>query len=126
MPIGKEVGSVSMKGTSITKGVDAAGHHTFVLNLEGTVTGGWTGTVIMTMNITTSDNSSGTYTASAVAYLADGSVIPSSGSGLTRALGGHKWRLNGLGLLADGTQLAIEGDMELATRSFNAKLHEIT
>ena len=40
MPIGKEVGSYSLKSTSISKSVDAAGNHVFVQNMEGTVSGG--------------------------------------------------------------------------------------
>lgn len=115
-----------MKSTSITKDVDSAGNHTFVLNMEGTVKGGWAGTVLMTMTAVTADNKTGTYTASSAAYLTDGSVITSSGSGVSLAIGGHKWQINGTVLLSDGTPLALEGELELASRSLNAKVFAIS
>ena len=125
MPIGKEVASFSMKSTSLTKGIDSAGNHTFVINLEGTVTGGWSGTVLSTMTVTTPDMKSGTYSTCAAAYLADGSVLTGNGNGVFHALGGHKWRLNSVDLISDGTRLAAESEMSLADRSLNGKLFPI-
>ena len=75
MPIGKEIGSYSAKATSITKDVDAAGNSVFVLNLEGSVSGGWNGTVLSTLITTTGDFEAGTYTSSVSVYLEDGSVV---------------------------------------------------
>lgn len=122
MPIGKEAGSFALKSTSMTKGVDSAGNHTFVVNLEGTVSGGWSGTVLTTMHVTTADMKSGTYSTCGAAYLADGTVISGNGNGVIGALGGHKWRLNSVDLFSDGSRVAIESEMSLADRSVKGKL----
>ena len=126
MPIGKEVGSFSTNSTSITKGVDSAGNHTFALNLEGTVTGDWNGTVLVTLTCTTPDFKSGTFTTDAAAYLEDGNVITASGNGVIAALGGHRWRLNGVERISDGSRDAFEGEIDLASRSYNGKMYEVT
>lgn len=126
MPIGKEIGSYSAKATSITKDVDGAGNSVFVLNLEGTVSGGWKGTVLSTLITTTGDFEAGTYTSSVSVYLDDGSVVSGEGTGVLKSLGGHKWQLNGTDLVSDGTCIASEGVMTLADRSLTGKIFEIT
>jgi hypothetical protein len=109
----------------MTKGVDSAGNHTFVMNMEGTVTGGWDGTVLLTMIATTPDIKNGTYTSSAAVYLEDGSIITGNGGGVFAALGGHKWQTNGVDLLSDGSRIAVEGEIDLANRSYNGKIYEV-
>ena len=94
--------------------------------MDGTVTGGWNGTVIATMTATTADFKSGTYTIDAAAYLEDGIVITGSGSGVFETLGGHSWRLNGVDIISDGTCVASEGELDLASRSYNGKMFEMT
>ena len=126
MPIGNEIASFSTNTTSMTKGVDSAGNQTFDMNMEGEVTGAWNGTVLLTMIATTPDVKNGTYTISSAAYLEDGSVVMGEGSGVFGALGGHKWQVNGVGLLEDGGRFAAEGEIDLASRSYNGKIYEIT
>ena len=82
MPIGKEVGSYSVNATSIEKEVDAAGNSVFTLNFEGTVSGGWNGSVLSTMTSTTGDYQTGTYSSTVSVYLKDGSVVTGAGSGV--------------------------------------------
>jgi hypothetical protein len=126
MPIGKEIGSFSLTSTSMTKGVDSTGNHTFVMNMEGQVSGGWNGTVLATIIATTADINTGSYTISVAVYLDDGEVLTGSGCGIIRSLGGHKWRLNGVDLISDGTCIASEGDLELATRTYSGNVFELT
>ena len=75
MAFGKEVASFAMQSTSMTKGTDSAGNHTFDMNMEGTVSGAWSGTILLTMIGTTADFQNGTYTADNAAYLDDGTVL---------------------------------------------------
>ena len=126
MAFGKEVASFSTKTTSMTKSVDSAGNHQFDMNMEGTVSGAWSGTVLLTMIGSTSDFQSGTYTADSAAYLDDGSVVTGTGSGVFGSVGDHKWQVNGTGVLADGSRFAAEAELDLASRSYNGKIFEIT
>jgi hypothetical protein len=126
MAFGKEVASFSTKSTSMTKGTDAAGNHTFDMNMEGTVSGAWSGTLLLTMIGSTADFQSGTYTADSAAYLDDGSVVTATGGGVFGATSGHKWQVNGTGVLADGSRFAAEAVLDLASRSYNGKIFEIT
>jgi len=126
MAFGKEVASFSMQSTSMTKGTDSAGNHTFVMNMEGTVSGAWSGTVLLTMIGTTADFQSGTYTADNAAYLDDGSVLTGTGGGVFGSVGGHKWQVNGTGVITGGNRFAAEGLLDLASRSYKGKIFEIT
>ena len=126
MPIGKEVGSFTAKATSIEKDVDAAGNNVFTLNFEGSVSGGWNGSVVSTMTSTTSDYQTGTYTSTVSVYLEDGSVVEGAGSGVFRSVSGHKWQLNGTDLVSDGSCIASESLLTLADKSLNGKIFEIT
>ena len=116
MPIGNEVGSFSTTATSMRKGTDAAGNHTFVMNVEGTVSGGWSGAILGTVTAASGDFKTSTFTADFAAYLEDGSVMSGRGSGTLGAQGGHQWQLNGTALFSDGTRVATEGVLELASR----------
>jgi len=126
MPIGKELGSYSAKATSITKDLDSSGNSVFVLNLEGTVSGGWSGTVLSTLITSTGDFQTGTYTTSVAVYLDDGSVLTGEGTGVLKSAGAHQWQLNGTDLVSDGTIIASESILTLADRSMSGKLFEIT
>ena len=126
MPIGNEIGSYSVNATSIEKEVDAAGNSVFTINFEGSVSGGWKGSVLSTMKSTTSDYQTGTYTSNVSVYLDDGSVVEGAGSGVFKSVGGHKWQLNGTDLVSDGTCIATDGVLTLADKSLAGKIFEIT
>lgn len=126
MPIGKEIGSYTAKATSIEKTVDAAGNSVFTMNFEGTVSGGYDGSVLSTLTATTSDYQTGTYTSTVSVYLNDGSVVTGAGSGVLRSVGTHEWQLNGTDLASDGTCMASEGAMKLADKSLKGKIFGIT
>lgn len=125
MSIGKEIGAYAVKATSIGKTVDAAGNSVFTVNFEGTVSGGWEGSVLSTLTSTTNDNQTGTYTSTVSVYLKDGSVVTGAGSGVLRSVGTHEWQLNGTDLASDGTCMASEGTMKLADKSLTGKIFEI-
>ncbi len=122
MAIGKEIGSFTSTATSMTKTTDVAGNHTFVINLEGTVSGGWSGPLLLTITATTADFKTGTVNADSAVYLQDGSVVTGLSSGVIGSKGTHSWQLNGVLLSSDGSRAAFEGVLDLATRSYNGKL----
>ena len=127
MPIGKEVGAFTSTATSMTQAVDGAGKRTFTMNFEGSVSGGWEGAGLSTIHATAAndDLSAGTFTGNFAVYLEGGGVAAGSGSGVFGSCGEHKWQLNGVGLLTDGTRLAFESTLALDGRSLNGKMYEI-
>jgi len=126
MPVGKEMGSYAAKASSMKKTVDEAGNSVFTMNFEGSVSGGWDGSVLSTLTATTSDYQTGTYTSTVSVYLKDGSVVTGAGSGILRSVGSHEWQLNGTDLASDGTCMISEGVMKLADKSMKGKIFAIT
>ena len=126
MPIGKELGTFSAKATSINKDIDSSGNSMFVMNLEGTVSGGWNGTVLSTLIVSTGDFQTGTDSTSVAVYLDDGSVLTGEGTGVLKPVGAHQWQLNGTDLVSDGTVIASEATLILEDRSMSGKLFDIT
>ena len=126
MAIGKEVGTYTANATSITLSVDTNGDRVFVMNYEGTVSGGWNGTVLSTLTARSSDFQTGTYTTDVAAYLDDGQILTGEGSGVLKGLGGHKWQLNGTDLVSDGSRIASEAVMSLADRNLVGKIYEVS
>ncbi len=125
MAVGNEVGAFSSAITSMTKSRDAAGNHTFVLNVEGTVTGGWSGAIVGTISGTSADFKLGAYTADFAAYLDDGNALSGTASGVIGAQDGYQWQLNGVALISDGSRVTTEGVLELASRTYNGKMFAI-
>ena len=113
MSTGKEFGSYSLKSTSINKSVDAAGNRVFVLNMEGTVSGGWNSTVLSSITTTASDFEAGTYTDNVPVYLADGAVVIGAGVGVLKSVNGHNWQLNGTDAVSNGAVIVSEGTLTL-------------
>ncbi|MGE0483118.1 MAG: hypothetical protein AB7Q81_03170 [Gammaproteobacteria bacterium] len=121
MHFGKEPVTGTYKATSIGKGPDAAGWHTFALNCEGTVKGAWTGVSLMTMNAVAADLASGTCTASAVVSI-DAPLSRRRHLGCSQPVV-PPVRPDGFGLLADGRRFACAGMMALACRSLDGELY---
>ena len=126
MPIGKEIAAFTSTMTSTTKTTDTAGNHTYVINVEGTATGGLAGAVLGTLTLTTANLQSGSFVADFTGYLADGSVLAGLGGGVFFSKGVHSWQLNGTGAFSNGARFTSEGVIELAGRSYNGKVFEIT
>lgn len=113
MPTGREFGSYSLKSTPINKSVDAAGNRVFVLSMEGTLSGGWNGTVLSSITTTASDFEAGTYISKVSVYLADGSVVIGAGFGVLKSANGHNWQPNGTDVVSNGMVIASEGTRTL-------------
>ena len=126
MAIGKEVGKFNANSTSITASVDSDGARVFVINYEGTVSGGWTGMVLSTLTAKSNDFETGTYTADVVAYLDNGQILTGQSAGILKSLGGHKWQLNSVDLVSDGSRVSTEAIMSLADRNLSGSLSEIS
>jgi hypothetical protein len=126
MAVGKEAGSFASAITSMTKSRDAAGNHTFVIDVEGTVASGWSGAVVGIISGTSADFKLGTYTADFAAYLDDGNVLSGVASGVIGGQEGYQWQLNGVALNSEGSRVTTEGVLELANRTYNGKMFAIS
>jgi hypothetical protein len=124
MSNGKEIAAFEYGATSITITPLPGGARNFQLNMEGTVSGAWDATAMSTMNIDTDDMKNGTFSATVVAYLADGTVVTGDGVGTTQAIGGNKWRIRSNAITSDGHSISTDGEMDLATRSYKGKVYE--
>ena len=87
------------------------------VNFEGPAQG--YGTVLGTGTFVV--GKSGTYSGCAAAYLDNGDIITYTGRGTYESSGRHKWRLQEVGQLSDGRTLAVEGEIDLAARTWTTK-----
>jgi hypothetical protein len=53
--------------------------------------------------------------------LDDGDSITGIGQGTIESIGRHKWRSQGINHLSDGHTIRIDGEIDLATRSWVGK-----
>lgn len=90
-------------------------------NWEGPVTG--FGTVVGTMTGVGAPKS-GSFGYHGVAYLDNGDGLTGSGSGTRESVGKHRWRTQMIVQISDGRALISEGEIDLASRSWNGKLFE--
>lgn len=118
----KEVGSFTMKTTSITMWTEAGGMHCFRINLEGTASGAFDGALLSTLTVRSQDLANGTFESDSALYRKDGSVLAGHGQGVSVSLGGHRWQLSSHDLLGDGSTIAIESEADLANRSWVGKV----
>jgi hypothetical protein len=124
MPTAKEIAAFDMQRTSIKVMPEPGGGRSFELNLEGKVTGAWTGTALCTMSVKSDDFKTGTYSITVAGYLDSGGTVTAIGSGTLKALGGHKWLLRGNDITSDGHSTSTEGELDLASRSYKGKVFE--
>jgi hypothetical protein len=120
MASGKQIGEFSFKFTSFTLTPGPAGSVVVQGNCEGPATG--YGTVIGTL--TAVGGKSGTTSWCASAYLDNGEQLSGTGSGTYESSGKHHWRTQGFVQISDGRTVAIEGEVDLATRSWTGKIFE--
>jgi hypothetical protein len=117
---GKQIGEFSFKLTSLNFSAGPAGSVIIQVNCEGTATG--FGTVAGTL--ATIPGKSGTFSWCGAAYLDDGGLVTSTGSGVHESVGKHRWRTRGDVVISDGRTLSAEGELTLADRSWSGKLFE--
>lgn len=124
MALGKPVTEFSLKATSLTYTPGSEGAIVVAQNFEGTATG--FGAVLGTGTATAAAGlKRGTWTWFGAAYLENGEVVTGTGHGTFESMGGtHKWRTVGFNQLSDGRTLALEGEVNLATRTWSGTLHE--
>ena len=125
MPIGNEIATFSFKSTSITY-EPGEGDSTHVkLNLDGVFErGGESDVVLGTLDIAAvGDGSGGNYVWTGQRFSSDGADIR-QGSGYVEADGPSSWKCRGYVDLGDGTKAAVEGVIELETRTLTGKVFE--
>ena len=120
MASGKEIGEYSLKFTSFTLTPGPAGSTLIQGNCEGLATG--YGTVLGTL--TAVGGKSGTLSWCAAGYLDNADQLSGTGSGTYESIGKHRWRTQVLVQVSDGRTITIEGEVDLASRSWNGKLFE--
>jgi hypothetical protein len=125
MALGKESGEFSFKVTSTTfseTGAAERGGFHVQINLLGTATGG---TVEGTLTLTGEPGAkSGTGSFRGANFLDDGNIISGTGEGTWETVGKHKWRIRGINYRSDGSTVASDGELVLATQSYQGKLYE--
>jgi hypothetical protein len=120
MAKGKSVGEFSLKFTSLALSPGPGGSTVIQGNCEGTATG--YGTVLGTGTFV--GGKSGTLSYCGASYLDSGDSSTVTGNGTYESSGKHRWRTIGFLQTSDGNALISEGEIDLATRSWNGKLFE--
>ncbi len=125
MALGKQVTEFSMKATSLTYTPGPEGTIIVAQNFEGAATGFGAGAVLGTGTATAAAGlKSGTWKWFGVAYLENGGILTGTGQGTFESMGTHKWRTVGFNQISDGQTLALEGEVDLTTRTWSGKLYE--
>ena len=122
MAAGKQVGEFSLKATSFTLTPGPAGSVIVQGNFEGTATS--FGVVLGTMTATSAGQKNGTWSWCAAAYLDNGDSVTGNGQGTFSSGGTNRWRTQGFIQISDGRNIGLEGELDLATRSWSGKLSE--
>jgi len=120
MAAGKQIAEYSMKFTSLTYSPGPGGSTVIQGNCEGTASG--FGTVQGTGTFV--GGKSGTFSYCGASYLDNGDLVAADGSGGFESIGKHRWHTQGFLQLSDGRAVVSEGEIDLATRSWNGKLFE--
>ena len=122
MALGKAITEFSLKITSLTYSEGAGDSLNVQGNVEGTATG--FGPVLGTAAFTNAGEKSGTWKFCGVAYLANGDSLKGVAHGTHESSGVHKWRTRAIEHLSDGRTVALEGEIDLAARSWTGQLLE--
>jgi hypothetical protein len=91
-------------------------------NYEGT--GAGFGAVLGTLSAVSADQKTGTWSWCAVAYLDNGDSVTGNGQGAFQRDKLTHWRTQGSIQISDGRMLALEGEIDLATRTWKGQLFE--
>ncbi|MGH8005540.1 MAG: hypothetical protein ACREQ3_00845 [Candidatus Binatia bacterium] len=122
MATGKALGEFSFKTTSLTFTPGPGASVLVHINCEGTVTS--FGAVLRTATFVTAGAKSGTYSVCGAAYLDNGDSITGIGQGTFESSGMHKWRTRDFITLSDGRTLDMQGEIDLAARSWTGQIYE--
>ncbi|MFI4974873.1 MAG: hypothetical protein ACHP84_10075 [Caulobacterales bacterium] len=120
MPKGNELGVFSAQSTSVTYLPGPAGSTLVQANFEGTGTG--FGTIGGTATFV--GGKSGTLSWDGGAYLDNGDQVSGHGAGTYESVGTHRWRIQLITQISDGSAVMSDGELDLATRTWSGKLFE--
>ena len=122
MALGKTFAEFTMKITSLTYTTESENQITVQGNLEGTAPG--FGPVLGTITATNVGGAGGEWKFCGAAYLANGDTLTGVANGTYESIGVHKWSTRGIEKLSNGRTVALEGEVDLASRSWTGKLIE--
>jgi hypothetical protein len=120
MATGPQSGEFSLKIASVIFTPGPANSVLVQANCEGTATG--FGALMLTGTYV--GFKSGTHSWCGAAYLDNGDVITYTGQGTHESNGRHKWHTQGISPLSDGRTLNVEGEIDLAARTWSGKFVE--
>jgi hypothetical protein len=122
MATGKPVGEFSLKTTSLTLTPGPGGSVLVQGNFEGPST--HFGTILRTGTFVSAGAKSGTFSVCAAAYLENGDSLTGNGQGTFESSGRHRWRTQELIHVSDGRTYEVEGEIDLAARTWTGKIFE--
>ncbi|MGQ0698850.1 MAG: hypothetical protein ACT4PZ_11490 [Panacagrimonas sp.] len=122
MNTAKQIGDFSFKAATFACTPGQAGGVLIQANCEGTATG--FGLTLGTMTVSRSGQSCGTWTWCATNFPDSGVSVTGTGQGTLSDLGSNRWRTHGLLTISDGRTCVVDGELDLATRSWNGRLFE--
>ena len=116
----KQSGEFSFKITSLIFTPGPANSVLVQATCEGTATG--YGAVLGTHTFVV--GKSGTHSWCGAAYLDNGDIITYTGQGTHESSGRHKWRTQEVNQLSNGQAHNVEGEIDLAARTWSGKFFE--
>lgn len=123
MTTAKVIADFTLKGVTMTFTPGAAGSVVVSINMEGSATG--FGLVFGTFNASSAGQKSGTYDWCGVTFPAEGEGIVGRGTGTFCSAGTNRWSTRGPMSISDGRMVLLEGDIDLATRTWSGRLLSI-
>jgi len=120
MAAGQQSGEFSLKIVSMTLTPGPANSVLLQANYEGTATG--FGTLLLTATYVV--GKSGTHSWCGAAYLDNGDILTYTGQGTHESSGRHQWRTQGMSPISDGRTVIVEGEIDLAARTWRGKFGE--
>ncbi len=116
----KQSGEFSFKITSLIFTPGPANSVLVQATCEGTATG--YGAVLGTHTFVV--GKSGTHSWCGACYLDNGDIILTNGQGTQESSGRHKWRTQDVHHLSNGQTVSVEGEIDLAARTWSGKFSE--
>ena len=120
MAAGQQSGEFSLKIASLIFTPGPANSVLVQANCEGTATG--FGTILNTGTFVV--GKSGTFSLCGAAYLDNGDIITYTGQGTYESSGRNKWRTQMVNQLSNGQTHNVEGEIDLAARTWSGKFFE--
>lgn len=124
MAIGRELGAFDLTATSFMLTPDKGNTVRTQLNFEGQMLGEVDGHVLISMTISSEDGRDGTYQTCGRYFLGDDSIVDAITEGETTSVGGHRWRVAGVGTTSTGQSIAVQGEIDLKAKSYAGRLFE--